>query len=362
MRCPRCQFENLSGMRFCGTCGTRLTPQPVPSRPTEERKVVTILFADLASSTAFGERLDPKQVRTVVGWFFEHMESVVTRYGGIVEKFVGDEVMAIFGLPSAHEDDPARAVHAAQAMQTKLRELNADLQRTHRLALQMRIGINTGGVVADPEAAEKGEFMVTGDAVNVLARLRSAAAPGTAVVGERTYRETVWLADYSACPPFALKGKSEPVVGWQLTGLRQEPARRPTVGLRAPLIGRQDEFVLLQGLLQRVLRERRPYLVTVLGTPGVGKSRLVEELLLSASGVTVRQGRSLAYGSTSLWAVAEIIRTDCGILRSDSVAVMTSKLRQRLDELLAEKARARADRGTTRKHSGYSGTGWNRTH
>jgi predicted ATPase/class 3 adenylate cyclase len=362
MRCPRCQFENLSGMRFCGrcgaslgqvcpscgtlnpegftfcgTCGTRLTPQPVPSRPSEERKVVTILFADLAGSTALGERLDPEQVRTIVGRFFEQMASVITLYGGTVEKFVGDEVMAIFGLPSTHEDDPARAVHAAQAMQTKLQELNSELQRTHQLALNMRIGVNTGEVVADPQAAEKGEFMVTGDAVNVAARLRSAATPGTAVVGDRTYRETTWLADYSACPPLALKGKAEPVVGWQLIGLRPEPVRRPTVGLRAPMIGRQDEFGLLQGLLQRVLRERRPHLVTVLGMPGVGKSRLVEELLESASGVSVRQGRSLAYGSTSLWAIGEIIRADCGILRSDSVPVMTHKLQQRLDELLAEK-------------------------
>lgn len=362
MRCPNCQFENPPGTRFCGqcgtslaqacpscgthnpegflfcgTCGTRLTAEAPAARPsTEERKVITILFADLVGSTTLGERHDAERVRSIVGQFFEAMADAIDRYGGTVEKFVGDEVMAVFGLPSAHEDDPARAVHAALAMHSRLLELNDGLERTHGLSLQMRVGINTGEVVANPQAAAKGEFMVTGDAVNVAARLRSAAVPGTTLVGERTYRETTWLADYGACPPLALKGKADPVAAWQLVAIRAGATHRPPGTLRARLIGREDEYGLLQGLLQRAVRDRKPHLVTVLGQPGVGKSRLVDELTVTASSIMVRQGRSLPYGSTSLWAVSEMLRADCGILRSDPIEQMRGKLQRRIDEVLAD--------------------------
>lgn len=362
MRCPNCQFENPPGTRFCGqcgtslaqacpscgthnpegflfcgTCGTRLTAAAPAARPSpEERKVITILFADLVGSTTLGERHDAERVRSIVGQFFEAMADAIDRYGGTVEKFVGDEVMAVFGLPSAHEDDPARAVHAALAMHSRLLELNDGLERTHGPSLQMRVGINTGEVVANPQAAAKGEFMVTGDAVNVAARLRSAAVPGTTLVGERTYRETRWLADYGACPPLALKGKADPVAAWQLVAIRAGATHRPPGTLRARLIGREDEYGLLQGLLQRAVRDRKPHLVTVLGQPGVGKSRLVDELTVTASSIMVRQGRSLPYGSTALWAVSEMLRADCGILRSDPIEQMRGKLQRRIDEVLAD--------------------------
>jgi len=266
MRCPQCGFDNPGGTKFCGQCGTKLgtacrscgtvnpegfafcgtcgaslTSVAAPTATAEERKVVTILFADVTGSTAIAERLDPEQTRTMMGRFFQAMTEVIGRYEGTVEKYIGDEVMAVFGLPVAHEDDPERAVRAAAAMRERLDELNGELEATRGIALQMRIGINTGEVVADPQATEKGEFMVTGDAVNVAARLRGAAEPGGTVVGERTYWNTVPLVEYRPLSPLALKGKSLPVQAWEFVRLLPEATRRGASGLRAPMIGREEE-------------------------------------------------------------------------------------------------------------------------
>ncbi len=333
--CPSCGAVNPEGFAFCGTCGTKLAISEAPAvAPVEERKVVTVLFADVTDSTPLTERLDPEQTRTIMSRFFDVMSAVIVRYGGTLEKFIGDEIMAVFGLPVAHEDDPARAVQAASEMHARLQQLDEDLQRSVGASLKIRIGINTGEVVANPRAAAKGEFMVTGDAVNVAARLRSAAAPGSTVVGSRTYHDTVWLAEYHACPPFTLKGKSVPIEAWEFVRLIPDPAPRVRGGLRAPLIGRADEAALLGGLLARVLKERKPYLATVLGMPGVGKSRLLEELIGSLPpGVIARHGRSLPYASTALWELGQVIRSDCGISHGDPAPVVTAKLRQRLAEV-----------------------------
>jgi tetratricopeptide (TPR) repeat protein len=225
-------------------------------------------------------------------------------------------------------------------MRERLEELNRELSR-RGVALQMRIGLNTGEVVASAQAAEKGEFMVTGDAVNVAARLRGAAEPGMTIVGERTYWNTVAVAEYRPLSPLMLKGKALPVAAWELLGVLTEAARRGLRGLRSPMVGRDEEFALVQGILQRAIRERRPHLVTILGTPGVGKTRLIEEVQAALPpDVTVRQGRSLPYGSTSLWAVGEFIRADCGILRSDSLPLMTPKLEQRVADLWGEEGQS----------------------
>ncbi len=334
--CPSCGTLNLEGFAFCGTCGTKLTSvSPPPPLPREERKVVTVLFADITGSTTLAEGMDPEQMRTIMARFFETMTGVITRFGGTVEKFIGDEVMAVFGLPSAHEDDPERAVRATLAMHEQLQELNAELHSSGANSLRLRIGVNTGEVVANPQATEKGEFMVTGDAVNTAARLRSAAEPGKTIVGERTYSGTVRLADYEPLPPLTLKGKALPVKAWTLRGLRSEPARRGLGGLSAPMIGRTDEFTLLRGLSQRVLRERRLHLVTIVGMPGVGKTRLFDELVASLPpSIPVLQGRSLPYASTALWAVGEIIRADCGILPTDSFPTIGQKVEHRIADLV----------------------------
>lgn len=337
--CPACGTPNPEHFTFCGTCGARLTSVPGHLAPpaTEERKVVTILFADVTGSTTIAERIDPERMRTMMARFFEAMAEVIHRFGGTVEKFIGDEVMAVFGIPAAHEDDPERAARAALAMHGRLRELNANLQKSHGITFQMRVGINTGEVVANPRAAEKGEFMVTGDAVNIAARLRSAAAPGTTVIGERTYLETAWLAEYRTAGPLTLKGKSEPVQAWELVSLLPEPVRPATRGFHARMIGRDGEFALLQGFLQRVIRERKTHLISILGPPGTGKTRLVQELRRSLpSSMLVHQGRCLAYGSTSLWAVGEIVRADCGILRSDPLPAVADKLKRRIASLMGD--------------------------
>ncbi len=280
MNCPQCGFENPAGFAFCGNCGARLSALSTATTPatSEERKIVTILFADVTGSTSLGERLDPERVRAIMGRFFQVMAEIVHRFGGTVEKFIGDEIMAVFGLPAAHEDDPERAIRAAAAMHHRLADLNVDLRLSGASGLQMRIGINTGEVVANPDAVHKGEFMVTGDAVNVAARLRSAATPSTTMVGDRTYRHTQWLAEFRECAPLALKGKTELVPGWEFVSLRSEPASRRG-GLRAPLVGRHGEFAALQNVLDDVVGGHAPGLVTIVGAPGVGKSRLFEELV-----------------------------------------------------------------------------------
>ncbi len=341
--CPSCGTLNPDGFAFCVACGTSLTAIAPPTPPpavSEERKVVTVLFADLIGSTTITERLDPEQMRAIMTRFFEAMTQVIGRFEGTVEKFIGDEVMAVFGLPTAHEDDPERAVRASLAMRTRLQDLNAELEASRGITLQMRIGINTGEVVANPQAATKGEFMVTGDAVNVAARLRSAADPGMIIVGDRTYWDSVRVAEYQPRPPLALKGKTLPVKAWELTGVRREQMPRG-IGISAPMIGRDGEFGLLQSVVQRAFGERRAHLVTIIGVPGVGKTRLCEELVASLpSTIVTRYGRCLPYGSTALWAVGDIIRSDCGILPNDPLPVIAEKLERRIHELFSKEGTA----------------------
>ena len=333
MTCPRCGFTNPEGFAFCGRCGSPLSGRAAAPSSGEERKVVTILFADLTGSTMLGERLDPEQTRGIMARFFAAMSGVIIRHGGTVEKFIGDEVMAVFGLPAAHEDDPERAVRAAIEMHAELARLNEMVGRAGDPPLRMRVGINTGEVMANPQAVEKGEFMVTGDAVNVAARLRAAADPDTTLLGERTHQGSDWMSEQEEIGALQLKGKAEAVGAWRLNALRAEPVRRRR--LDAPLVGRTNEVALLDGTIQRAVRERRPQLVTILGPAGVGKSRLFSELTGTHPEATVRLGRSLPYGTTSMWAVAEILRADCGILRNDAPAAAGAKLNARLAALLA---------------------------
>ncbi|HEX6800008.1 MAG TPA: adenylate/guanylate cyclase domain-containing protein [Ktedonobacterales bacterium] len=250
----------------------------------DQRRVVTVLFADLTSSTAIADALDAEDVRDLLAGFFAEMARQIHRHGGTVEKYIGDAVMAVFGMPTAHEDDPLRAVRAALDMQGGLRHYN---ERRSALdpstpALQMRIGINTGEVVAASGSAEGRDFLITGDPVNVAARLQQTAAPGTIVVGARTYRGTTGAVVYSQLPPVAVKGKSRPLRVWEAQSLVEQgapAAQRPRGigGLQAPIIGRDVELSLLASLYSRVSGERRPHLVTLLGVPGVGKTRLARE-------------------------------------------------------------------------------------
>ena len=230
--CPSCGRENADDVRFCGECGTALAV----AEPREVRKTVTVLFADVTGSTALGEQLDPEALRRVMGRYFDEMKTVLEAHGGTVEKFIGDAVMAVFGVPVLHEDDALRAVLAANEMRGRLAALNSDLDRDYGVAIEARIGVNTGEVVTGQ--GDSGQRLATGDAVNVAARLEQAAGPGQVLLGERTLELVRHAVDVDAIEPLPLKGKEARVPAFSLvrvargrTELRapgRRAARRPT--------------------------------------------------------------------------------------------------------------------------------------
>jgi class 3 adenylate cyclase len=323
--CPRCGAELPTNARFCPSCGQEIAP----AVGGEERKLVTILFADVSGSTELGERLDAERLREVMDSFFAAMRQEIEAEGGTVEKFIGDAVMAAFGVPAAHEDDPARALRAAIRMGERLGSLNEDLGRTHGVRLAMRTGVNTGEVLA-VTTPRPGEAMVTGDAVNVAARLEQAAEPGQVVVGERTARAARGFR-FSDAGTVELKGKTDPVGAYHLIEEAAEERPRGIPGLRAPLVGRKSELDLLSSLFERMRAERQPHLVTIYGDPGVGKSRLTAEFLsqveVGGLGVTIVRGRCLPYGEgVTYWPLGEILKGLAGALDTDSPEVVHEKI------------------------------------
>src|SRR6266536_725981 len=232
--CPNCGEENPDRFRLCGFCGTPLRPEPPPQ---EIRKTVTIVFSDLKGSTSLGETLDSESLRAVMTRYFDVMRGVLERHGGTVEKFIGDAVMAVFGLPQLHEDDAERAVRAAAEMQAAMAEVNAELMARWGVTLQNRTGVNTGEVVAGDPAA--GQRLVTGDAVNVAARLEQAAGSGEVLIGPLTRELVDGVADLEAVEPLILKGKAERVPAYRLTGVRKRAAERRT---DAAMVGRREEL------------------------------------------------------------------------------------------------------------------------
>ena len=329
--CPSCGQENPDGARFCNACAA---PLAAPSPPREERKVVTVLFADLVGFTARAERLDPEDVRALLAPYHERLRSELERFGGTVEKFIGDAVMALFGAPVAHEDDPERAVRAALAIRDWIAE-----EGEH---LQVRVGVNTGeALVAIDARSSEGEAMAAGDVVNTAARIQAGAPVSAVLVGEQTYRATADAIDYREAEPVVAKGKSEPIPVWEAL---QVPARLGvdvTQRSLAPLVGRQREFELVVSALARAREDRSPQLVTLVGVPGIGKSRLVYELSQHAEQerevITWRQGRSLPYGEgVTFWALGEIVKAQARILESDSTEQAEAKLRRALAELVGD--------------------------
>src|SRR4051812_32133451 len=362
--CPSCGTENPPGAKFCIECGTPLgaaapasaATAPSPAPPTtrtsqgaglfggqlpgagagwgpsaslpEERRKATVLFADLSGYTAVAERLDPEAVKSFVDRALRRLGQEVLRYGGTVDKYIGDNVMAVFGAPVAHEDDPERAVRAGLAMQAAMDEINKGIEAATGVRFSLRVGINSGEVLA----GQVGDgYTVIGDAVNVASRLQSAARPGSVTVGRTTHRSTRGVIEYDELEPLTLKGKAEPVPAWEAVRLLVSgTAARGTRG-GAPLIGREDESSLLVSLFDRVVREGRPHLVTVIGQAGGGKTRPLRQVATQRAQreqqAAFRVGHCPAYGTgLAYWALGEIIRGQFEIVDSDDSHLAWSKL------------------------------------
>jgi len=333
--CPNCGSDNAEGFRFCPHCAASL---PGSAPVDEERKLVTVLFADITGSTALGERLDPERLRSVLDTYFSAMAAIIESWGGTVEKFIGDAVMAVFGVPVVREDDAERALRASLDMLARLEDLNREFAKRHEVTVQIRIGVNTGEVIA-PEGRTREQTIVAGDAVNVAARLEQAAEPGTVVVGERTYIATRGAFRFDEPVPRDLKGKSGAVSARRLAGPRDE-AMRGVPGLRSAMVGRNLELDTLIRLLDEAIETGRPRLVVVNGPAGIGKSRLVQEfvsgILESHPEAVVLRGRCLAAGrGITYWALGEILRSACDIALDDPVQVAGDKLRARTREILS---------------------------
>jgi class 3 adenylate cyclase/tetratricopeptide (TPR) repeat protein len=313
--CPNCGSPNVAGAPICQSCGATLSATPPPA--TGARKVVTVLFSDVTGSTDLGQRLDPESVRQLLGRYFEEMRSVIERHGGTVEKFIGDAVHAVFGVPRLHEDDALRAVRAAVEMREALGKLNREFEAAWGTSISTRTGVNTGDVIAgDPERTHS---LVVGDTVNVAARLEQSAEPGEILIGEATLRLVRDAVVVEPLGGLSLKGKTEPVPAWRL--LEVYPgAPGWTRRLDSPLVGREHELALLQESLELVTASPGCQVVTVMGVAGSGKSRLANEFLSRLGGrARVVKGRCLAYGEgITFWPIVESVRDAAGISTQDS--------------------------------------------
>jgi class 3 adenylate cyclase/tetratricopeptide (TPR) repeat protein len=326
--CPNCGEANPDHARFCLACGAALEAETVPTR--EMRKTVTVVFCDVIDSTPLGEQLDPETYRRMISRYFVEVSRVLERHGGTVEKFIGDAVMAVFGIPTVHEDDALRAVRAATELREALARLNDELRGDFGVELAVRTGINTGEVVSgDPG---EGQAFATGDAVAVAQRLEAAAGPGEILIGEPTQQLVRDAVLVEPVEPLELKGKAQPVAAWRLLGVVTGApafARR----LDSPLVGRQRELALLEQAFRRALDEQTCHLFTVLGAAGVGKSRLVHELITSlGEDARVLIGRCVPYGEgITFWPLTGLVRQAAAI----GPRLPPEETRARLTELVA---------------------------
>jgi class 3 adenylate cyclase len=325
--CPNCGNEPPAGAAFCPFCGADLQPAE-PAR--EERKLVSVLFVDLVGFTSRSDRADPEDVRDTLQGFHASAKREIERFGGTVEKFIGDAVMAVFGAPVAHGDDAERAVRAGLRVVEGMAELNRDRAAD---PLEVRAAVNTGeAVIAVGTHPGSGEALALGDVVNTASRLQTSAPAGGLVVGEETYRATRHVIRYEQLEPVQAKGKRDPVGAWLALAPIGAPAERPPT--TAPLVGRSRELDVLDSIWERATTERRPHLVTIVGPTGIGKSRVAAEFLHRAAdaGALQLSGRCLPYGQTSYRAFADQVRGAAGIFESEP----TTDARHKLDAFARE--------------------------
>jgi class 3 adenylate cyclase len=328
--CTRCGEENPEGARFCNACGAPLA-EPRPT--SEERRVVSVVFVDLVGFTSRAERLDPEDVRAILTPYYQRVRSELERYGGRVEKFIGDAVMGVFGAPTAFGDDHERAVRAALAVRDWAGEDG----------LQVRIAVNTGEAIVELDArVGQGEAMIAGDVVNTAARLQAAAPIGAVLVGEETYASTrTWIEYQPGFQPIRAKGKAEPVPAWMAVRAVAPAGERPLSAV--PMVGRERELDVLEGIWKRVAAERRPHLVTVFGPAGIGKSRLALEFMehVGSTGGRVLRGRSMPYGTLSPYsAFAQHVKQVARAYDSDELPEARTKLAAAVQELMGADAAA----------------------
>jgi class 3 adenylate cyclase len=357
--CPSCGTANDADARFCGSCGSSLSaicarcgatlpsdarfcpscghPAPGTSGPAEERKLATLLFVDLVGSTSLAEPLDPERLRAVLGSYFAEVSTTIAAWGGTVEKYIGDAVVAVFGVPRVRDDDATRAVSAAVEVLERIEGLNRDLAARGDPPLAVRIGVNTGEVVA-PSEIRPDQTLVTGDAVNVAARLEQAAAPGTVLVGRRTAQLAANAFRFGPTSELAVKGRQEPVAACLVEGRIVGGDTVRATRLRTRMVGRDHEMAALEGVLDETIESGAPRLAVVVGPPGIGKSRLVREFVGQAAAerpdCLVLRGRCPPAGQgASLWPFAEVVRAACGISLDDSSDVAETKLRTAVEQI-----------------------------
>jgi class 3 adenylate cyclase/tetratricopeptide (TPR) repeat protein len=335
--CSSCGRQNPDDASFCANCGSPLAGEAASTR--EERKVITVLFADLVGFTSRSEQLDPEDVRATLTPYFARLREELERRGGTVEKFIGDAVMAVFGAPTTHEDDPERAVRAALAIRDALAEMN---EQDPGIDLHVRIGVNTGeALVSLGVRPLEGEGMAAGDVVNTAARLQTSAPVDGVLVGDATYRATERAIEYRVGDPVEAKGKADPIVVWEAIEARSHYGVDITRRVDTALVGRDRELALLRDALDRARHQNEPQLVTLVGEPGIGKSRLVHELFVHIEDmpdlITWRQGRCLPYGDgVSYWALGEMVKAEAGILETDPDGDAATKLDRSATELIVE--------------------------
>jgi class 3 adenylate cyclase len=327
--CPNCGRETPPDAAFCPTCGAKLLE---PERAREERKLVSVLFVDLVGFTSRSDKADPEDVRDTLQGFHARAKQEIERFGGTVEKFIGDAVMAVFGAPVSHGDDAERAVRAGLRVVHAMDDLNRDRADS---PLQVRAAVNTGeAVIAVGSRPETGEALALGDVVNTASRLQTSAPVGGLVVGEETFRATRHVIRYRELAPIDAKGKSEPVEAWLALAPIGAPAERPAT--TAPLVGRSRELSMVDSIWERAAAERRPHLVTIVGPTGIGKSRIAAEIVsrIEATGARTVRGRCLPYGQTGYRAFSEQVRQVTGIFETDAASDAWEKLEARVRELM----------------------------
>jgi class 3 adenylate cyclase/tetratricopeptide (TPR) repeat protein len=330
--CPRCGESSPEGARFCQRCGARLG-----EAPAQLRKTITSLFCDLAGSTALAESLaDPEAIHDVLSRYLVAMTTVIERHGGAVEKFAGDAILGTFGVPLSHEDDALRAVRAAVEMREALSSLNDELEPRWGVALQLKIGINSGEVLTGDSIS--GQAIALGDPVNVAARLEQTAEPGDIVLGETTLRLVGTAVQVDAPRELPVKGKAGRVAAYRLVGLTRDTALAAG-RFTHPMVGRARELQALHDAYRRVVTEGRAEALVVVGSAGVGKSRLVAAFEVEVEGeATIYSARCPSYGErTAFWPLAEVVRTNAGVTASDTAAAVEGKLGSAVDAVVQDR-------------------------